>query len=98
MLEYCTAVFLARLCCGLVVLALSTWLQIVAMGIDSAFEGHPDGQLAFVMVFGPLFMNVIQAWIQDQYLKRSSRSRLLSESPESMDLAADVEGSQRDSL
>ena len=49
-------------------------------------------------VFGPLLMNLVQAWIQDQYLKRTSGTDRGLLSAESLDLAADAEGSQRDTL
>lgn len=37
--------------------------------LDAAFAGHPTRLLFFVMICGPLAMNLIQAWIQDQVLR-----------------------------
>ena len=59
----------ARTACGLLVLLLRPALRGLPAGIDALFAGKPQLELATVMVICPLCMNLVQAWVQDAYLK-----------------------------
>uniref|UniRef100_A0A7S1SNL5 Uncharacterized protein n=1 Tax=Tetraselmis chuii TaxID=63592 RepID=A0A7S1SNL5_9CHLO len=59
----------ARLICGALVLLTAGGLKYVALLLDIMFKGYPTLLLFFVMVACPLGMNLIQAWIQDAFLK-----------------------------
>lgn len=77
LVEWTLAVVLARLCCGLSVLALSGGaLSAAAAGVDALFppEGRPSLELFSVMLAGPLLMNAGQALVQDGVL-RAKRAR-----------------------
>ena len=44
---------------------------IIDIGINclSVFKGHPQFELLFVMIMVPFTFNVMQYWIQDNFLK-----------------------------
>ena len=45
--------------------------DLVDIGIYSLsfFDGHPNWELVFVMIIVPFFLNSLQYWIQDNFLK-----------------------------
>lgn len=92
--EWTLVTILARALCGSLVLFLGRYgLVQLALLLDEFFEGHPNMLLLFVMVMCPITMNIIQAWIQDAYLKRQSKakaaSRFVDEDHEVIELASD---------
>ncbi|KAK9866951.1 hypothetical protein WJX84_004349 [Apatococcus fuscideae] len=83
LVEWTLAMTLARLIVGTTVIAAKELLVDAARLLDAAFAGHPTALLYFVMVMCPLFMNLIQALIQDAVLKwKQKRSTSDDESPE----------------
>jgi hypothetical protein len=91
MAEFCGVVLLARIMCGLLVYFSRVWLNKLAEAIDSPFvrNDSPNMELACVMILGPFIMNIIQAWIQDQYLKwdQHREEKLLSQ--DSLDILSE---------
>jgi len=69
LVEWITAVVVARFVCGSVVFMLRGLLIHIARALDSVFRGHPFALLYFVMLCCPLLMNLLQAIIQDMALK-----------------------------
>ena len=41
----------------------------ISISFLSVFKGHPDIELVCVMMFFPFILNIIQYWIQDNFLK-----------------------------
>eukprot|EP01025_Chloroclados_australasicus_P024771 TRINITY_DN24850_c0_g1_i1.p1 TRINITY_DN24850_c0_g1~~TRINITY_DN24850_c0_g1_i1.p1 ORF type:complete len:337 (+),score=33.94 TRINITY_DN24850_c0_g1_i1:185-1195(+) len=71
--EFTICVVLARVICGVLIICGGAPLSVVAAALDRAFQGHPDVLLLFVMVCCPMAMNMLQAYIQDQWLKFRGR-------------------------
>eukprot|EP00756_Hemistasia_phaeocysticola_P045874 Hpha_TRINITY_DN19634_c0_g1::TRINITY_DN19634_c0_g1_i1::g.186117::m.186117 len=67
---FCVIVLLARFCCATFLFAMINVLKYPAEGLTSLFEGHPKAYLTTVMLVGPGLMNLVQALVQDQFLKR----------------------------
>lgn len=44
-------------------------LIIISISFLSVFKGHPDMELVCVMMIFPFVLNIIQYWIQDNFLK-----------------------------
>ncbi|GAX83167.1 hypothetical protein CEUSTIGMA_g10593.t1 [Chlamydomonas eustigma] len=59
----------ARLIVGLVIYINIPALQQLTLSLDQRFQGRPGTYLFTVMVGIPVFINIGQAWIQDQVLK-----------------------------
>jgi hypothetical protein len=59
----------ARLIVGLVIYINIPALQLLTLSLDQKFKGRPETYLFTVMVGIPVFINIGQAWIQDQVLK-----------------------------
>jgi hypothetical protein len=70
-----TCVVTARSIVGVVVISSIPVLQQLTQALDRKFEGHPDLYIFTVMVGIPIFINVGQAWIQDQVLKWKIRKK-----------------------
>ncbi|KAK9805878.1 hypothetical protein WJX73_000180 [Symbiochloris irregularis] len=70
LIEFSTAVLLARMLCGSLIILLRGSLAHIAGLLDSIFKVHTTAELFFVMIACPLTMNVLQAIIQDTVLKR----------------------------
>mmetsp|Transcript_18975 Transcript_18975/g.57310 ORF Transcript_18975/g.57310 Transcript_18975/m.57310 type:complete len:324 (-) Transcript_18975:5-976(-) len=69
MAEWVFATIAARAVCGIVVVVAKGPLHHVAALLDRLFAGRPTAELFAVMIFGPLLMNMVQAWVQDAVLK-----------------------------
>ena len=41
----------------------------ISISFLSVFKGHPDMELVCVMMVFPFILNIIQYWIQDNFLK-----------------------------
>ena len=41
----------------------------ISISFLSVFKGHPDMELVCVMMIFPFILNIIQYWIQDNFLK-----------------------------
>eukprot|EP00873_Tetraselmis_striata_P040486 jgi/Tetstr1/460750/TSEL_005935.t1 len=67
--QYGSPVELWRWAAQMAVLLTARVLKYIALVLDIVFSGHPTLLLFFVMVACPLGMNLIQAWIQDAFLK-----------------------------
>jgi len=65
----CVCVCVCGRVCSFQVLLTARVLKYIALVLDIVFSGHPTLLLFFVMVACPLGMNLIQAWIQDAFLK-----------------------------
>ena len=61
---------LSRTIVGLILWIFSSLLSGLANGIAKIFIGNPHVLLVFVMIVCPGIMNIIQVWIQDQFLKK----------------------------
>eukprot|EP00210_Caulerpa_lentillifera_P005924 g5663.t2 len=74
MLEWVFVTIISRFVCGLCIYLLKgSILRDIAKEIDSVFAGHPHFLLFCVMIMCPVLMNLIQAWIQDNFLKFKTR-------------------------
>lgn len=70
----------ARTIVGVVVISSIPALQLITTSMDRQFKGHPDLYIFTVMVGIPVFINIGQAWIQDQVLKWRHRKASKSKS------------------
>eukprot|EP00658_Telonema_sp_P-2_P026178 TRINITY_DN20565_c0_g1_i3.p1 TRINITY_DN20565_c0_g1~~TRINITY_DN20565_c0_g1_i3.p1 ORF type:complete len:234 (-),score=43.93 TRINITY_DN20565_c0_g1_i3:464-1165(-) len=73
MVVWCFLTVLARMCCGLLVWLSQEPLSDLVILVDRPFEGNPAVMLAVVMLVGPIGMNVVQLWVQDNFLKTSNK-------------------------
>jgi STIMATE family len=91
--QFTVCVVLARILCGVVVIAASAHLAALAAALDGFFPGRPVALLLFVMVVCPMGMNTGQACVQDQFLKWRDRrgGRTVSSEPHHTLLAIDLE-------
>lgn len=62
----------ARVFCGVLVNLFTGVLAVFARILAQIFKGHPDVELVFVLVAGPVVINSIQYIIQDMFLAQSS--------------------------
>lgn len=86
MVEWVLCTIIGRVVSGGTVLIFWRQLVFIAQAIDDSFRHHPDAELAFVMVMGPLVLNLVQAWVQDMYLRfRRATSAGSDGEPESVD-------------
>ena len=69
-LLFVVLVAVARILCGCVVLLLSPLLLHVVRALCTAFQGHPTLFLSTVMLLGPGCLNLVQYYVQDNFLKR----------------------------
>lgn len=74
--EWTLVTVLARAFCASLVILLGRYgLVDAANFIDRLFAGHPKLLLLFVMVMCPVFMNIVQAFIQDAVLRWRRRAK-----------------------
>ncbi|KAF0687587.1 Aste57867_20706 [Aphanomyces stellatus] len=55
-----------------VLIATATPLSAIGNALFSPLVGHPFSELVVVMIIIPSFLNVVQFWIQDSFLKRDA--------------------------
>lgn len=65
----------ARLIVGVVVISTIPQLRLFTSALDAHFSGNPTLYVFTVTVFIPVFINIGQAYIQDQVLKWRIRKR-----------------------
>jgi hypothetical protein len=53
-----------RVICGVIVVNGRRLFEPVTISVDRHFRGREEEQLFFVMVLGPLVMNMLQAYVQ----------------------------------
>lgn len=63
----CCVITGRSVCAGILILAHNL-LQFIVDAICDAFDGHPKMFLITVMVAGPGVLNLIQVWVQDNFL------------------------------
>ena len=66
---WCIIVIIARCISGFIVWCLRSELEVVASSIAISFETNPKLFLGLVMIICPFIINLIQMWIQDNFLK-----------------------------
>ena len=62
-------VIISKSLCGCLLVSFSFVFTHMASGLCNIFTGHPHLMLAFVMLIGPLCLNLVQALLQDWFLK-----------------------------
>ncbi|KAG9400240.1 hypothetical protein AC1031_011153 [Aphanomyces cochlioides] len=55
-----------------VLIATATPLSRIGNALFSPLAGHPLSELVVVMIIIPSFLNVVQFWVQDSFLKRDT--------------------------
>jgi hypothetical protein len=68
-------IIISRLFVALVLWIGEDIFSVVAQGIASIFKGNPNLLLLFVMIICPGIMNICQAWIIDNILKKKDSDR-----------------------
>eukprot|EP01107_Rhizomastix_libera_P011441 TRINITY_DN288_c1_g1_i4.p1 TRINITY_DN288_c1_g1~~TRINITY_DN288_c1_g1_i4.p1 ORF type:complete len:230 (-),score=51.22 TRINITY_DN288_c1_g1_i4:40-729(-) len=69
-------VIISRLFDAILVLLMSNPISKFVYFVSLPFEGHPDLFLVSVMVVCPVFLNILQMWVQDAFLKAKTRRSL----------------------
>eukprot|EP01059_Diplonema_ambulator_P007392 TRINITY_DN16865_c0_g1_i1.p1 TRINITY_DN16865_c0_g1~~TRINITY_DN16865_c0_g1_i1.p1 ORF type:complete len:298 (+),score=74.97 TRINITY_DN16865_c0_g1_i1:49-942(+) len=85
-------VILARMASITLLTSLLFPLDPVVVGVCGMFKGHPKLFLVVVMVIGPGLLNIMQWWVQDNFLKKQPHTPIIDES-ECDDLLGDPSGS-----
>eukprot|EP01061_Rhynchopus_euleeides_P032029 TRINITY_DN53094_c0_g1_i1.p1 TRINITY_DN53094_c0_g1~~TRINITY_DN53094_c0_g1_i1.p1 ORF type:complete len:251 (+),score=55.05 TRINITY_DN53094_c0_g1_i1:62-814(+) len=83
LLSFTGIVIVSRALCTIVLCALLFPLRGAVTALCAVFAGHPRIFLVSVMLVGPGLLNSIQAWVQDNYLKRKTDDYELLEDDDS---------------
>lgn len=73
---------------GLLIFSFRKPLEKIGSAVFAPIEPYPRVELVFVMLLCPAVMNIVQFWIQDNFIKYN-RPKLLLETAPLLDESAD---------
>jgi hypothetical protein len=68
LLCFLLVIVMSKFLLGFFVFSVHTWIEHLGNAIFRPLKGHPDTELTVVMVICPCFLNILQYWIQDNFL------------------------------
>lgn len=66
---------------GLLIFTLRKPLEKIGSAVFAPIQPYPRVELVFVMLLCPAVMNIVQFWIQDNFIKYESPKLLLETAP-----------------